>query len=210
MRWFPSCLLAAAMTVAVSSAAHADAPRARRPRRDRFRNTISLGASAGIGGPLGVAGAFLEYRPWSWIAISAGGGAGGSFGPAVAGTLYLDPIRTRGWALGIGGSVSHNFSIVTGEVIPGRRPLPGGTNWLSAEVQTQFRPSRHLFIRVGFGRAFLLDTQAFRIGTEAELNSVNLPAFPFATPIDAVRAAARNEAFGVWFVHVDIAPAWRL
>jgi hypothetical protein len=196
--------------VGVPTAASADPAAPRRPRRDRFANTISFGGSAGLGSPLGLAGLFLEYRPWSWVAVQAGGGAGGSFGPAIAGTLYVDPIRTRGWALGVGGSASHNFSIFTGTPVPGRPALPAGTNWLSVEVQTQVRPSRHLFLRLGVGRAFLLDTQAFRLGTEAELNSVNLPSFPLPTPIDAVRAAARDEAFGVWFVHLDLAPVWRL
>jgi hypothetical protein len=187
------------------------APRRRHHvRRDRWRNTISLGLTTGAGGPLGVVGGFLEYRPIRWVSASVGAGLGGSFGPAVGGTLYVDPIVTKYVSIGIAGSYSHNFSWRSGEVIPGRPPLPAFTNWLSAEVDVQIRPTRGMFLRLGFGRAFMLDTQSFRIGTEQELDEARLPRLFFSTPIDAMYAAARNEDFGVWFVHLDIATVWRL
>ena len=90
------------------------------------------------------------------------------------------------------------------------RPLPASTDWVSVEVQTQIRPERGWFVRFGVGYSFLLNGGAFAIASESELNQVSLPALPILSPIDAVRAAARNEQFGTWFVHVDIAPAWRL
>jgi hypothetical protein len=184
--------------------------RPRRRHRDRFSNTLSLGATLGAGSPLGVAGAFLEYRPVRWVSASVGGGFGGTFGPAVAATLYVDPIVTRVWALGVAGSISHNFSYVHGEVIPGRPPLPEGTNWASVELQSQIRPARGWFVRLGVGYAFLLNTSDFHIASESELGQVSLPSLPVASPVDAVRAAARGETFGTWFVHLDFAPAWRL
>ena len=60
------------------------------------------------------------------------------------------------------------------------------------------------------GRGFLLNTSDFRIGTEAELRQVTLPSIPGVSPIDAIHAAARDEGLGVWYVHIDIAPSWRL
>jgi hypothetical protein len=144
------------------------------------------------------------------VSASVGGGVGGTFGPAIGGTLYVDPVVTKYVSLGIAGSYSHNFSWRSGEVLPGHPPLPAFTNWLSAEVDVQIRPTRGMFLRLGFGRAFMLDTQSFRIGTEQELDHAALPRFFFATPIDAMYAAARDEGFGVWFVHLDIATTWRL
>jgi hypothetical protein len=186
-------------------------PPRRRVPRDRFASSLSVGGSAGVGSPLGFLGAFVEYRPWRWISVNAGGGLGGTFGPAVAASLYLDPIGTRGWALGAGVSFSHNFSYVHGTIIEGRPPLPAGTNWVSVELETQFRTSRHWFIRIGVGRAFMLDTQAFNIATAAELETISLPSIPGVSPVDAIRAAANNDnLFGTWFVHIDVAPSWRL
>jgi hypothetical protein len=200
--------LALSLLVPLSASAQ-ERPRHRR-HRDRFTNTISVGGTLVAGSPLGVAGAFLEYRPVRWVSASVGGGFGGTFGPAVAATLYVDPVVTRVWALGVAGSISHNFSYVHGEVMPGRPPLPDGTNWVSVELQTQLRPSRGWFIRLGVGYAFLLNTSDFHIASESELGQVSLPSFPVASPVDAVRAAARGDTFGTWFVHLDFAPAWRL
>ena len=201
-------LLAALLALPTSAAAEGRVRR--RARRDRFTNTVSLGGTAGVGSPLGLLGAFVEYRPARWFALGGGGGLGGSFGPAAGATAYLDPIVTRGFAMGVGGSLSHNFSYVHGTVVEGRRPLPSGTNWASVEVEMQVRPSRHVFVRVGFGRGFLLDTAAFRLGSEAELAQVHLPTLPGVSPVDAIRAAARGEQLGVWFVHLDVAGVWRL
>ncbi len=185
-------------------------PRVARVRRDRFANTLSLGLTMGAGSPLGWVGAFIEYRPIRWVAASAGGGFGGWFGPAFAGTVVVDPIGTRGWTLGAAVSLSHNFSWVQGQVVQGRSPLPAGTDWASVEVQTQIRPNRGMFLRFGIGRAFLLNTAAFRIVNEAELASIHLPTVPGTSPTDAIRAAARDEALGLWYVHLDIAINFRL
>src|SRR4051794_40017008 len=68
------------------------APRRHRILRDRWRNTISIGLTAGAGGPLGIVGGFVEYRPIKWVSGSVGAGMGGTFGPAVGGTLYIDPL----------------------------------------------------------------------------------------------------------------------
>ncbi len=207
--WSQSATVAPS-TPATTANVDALRPRRHRVRRDRWRNTLSLGLTTGAGGPLGVVGGFIEYRPIKWGSIAAGGGIGGSFGPAVGGTLYIDPLVTRYVSLGIAGSYSHNFAWRSGEVVPGRPGIPAHTNWLSAEVDIQVRPTRGMFLRLGAGRAFMLDTQAFNIATEQELDSANLPRFFFSTPIDAMYAAARHEDFGVWFVHLDIATTWRL
>ena len=185
------------------------APRVHRPHRDRFRNTLSLGFTAGLASPLGVLGVFLEYRPIRWASISAGAGFGGTFGASVATSLYIDPIVVGPWALGVGGSYAHDFSYVSGVVVPGRPAIPSSTNWLSVELETQIRPTRGVFLRIGAGRAFLLDTQAFNIASVQELEAANLPVLPVSTPIDAMYAAARGQDFGMWFIHLDVAPTWQ-
>lgn len=182
----------------------------RRSRRDRWRNTISLGFTMGGGSPLGALGTFLEYRPIRWASLSVGGGFGGTFGPAVGGSVYVDPLVVGAWGLGVGASISHNFSWRAGQMVPGRPPLPAGTQWVSVELQAQFRPSRGIFLRLGVGRAFLLDTASFDLASEQELDSVNLPRFPVASPVDAMYSAARHEDLAIWYVHLDVAPTWRL
>jgi hypothetical protein len=59
-------LLCLSMVLAPVLARADDAP-------DRFARTVSVGTSVGVGGPRGIAGAFVELRPWRALALSAGG-----------------------------------------------------------------------------------------------------------------------------------------
>ena len=45
--------------------------------RDRWTQTLAFGATVGIGGPLGLVGASVEYRGWRYASLSVGLGAGG-------------------------------------------------------------------------------------------------------------------------------------
>jgi len=180
--------------------------------RDRFAGTLSLGATVGAGSPRGIAGAFLELRPVRWLGFGGGGGFGGAFGPAVDGEVLLSPVGTRGWALDLGVAFSHNVSWVRGPVAPHHASLPNSTNWLSVEAASEFRPSHGLMVRVGVGHAWLLHPSDFAVATTSELSQLwlQIHGVPGATPYDAVEAAAQGQGFGLWFVHVDIAPTWRL
>jgi hypothetical protein len=184
--------------------------RPHRRRRDRWSNTLSLGVTFGAGSPLGVLGAFLEYRPIRWVSASVGAGLGGTFGAAVGGTLYVDPIVTRVVALGVGASVSRNFAYRSGVVVQGFPPIPDHSDWFSIELESQIRPNRGLLVRIGVGYGFLLNGGDYNIATESELAYLNLPHIPVPSPIDALHAAARHENYGMWFVHLDLAPVWRL
>jgi hypothetical protein len=172
--------------------------------------SLAWGGSAGVAGPLGLVGTFVEFRPVRYAAINVGVGAGGSFGPAAATWLSIDPISLRSFSLGVTANASTNLAIVRGVVLPGRRELPTVTGWLGVGVQAQFRPTRSTFVRLGAGYQWLLDVQRFRIGTDDELSGAGVPRFFFATPLDAVRAAAREEAYGLPFAHIDLGTYWRL
>lgn len=186
-------------------------PRTRTHTRDRFSRTVSVGVTLGLGSPSGLAGGFVEFRPHRVVGLIAQGGLGGSFGPAVGGTLLLSPFGTRGWALNLEGSFSRQFTYATDTQLPGGRTIPGYSNWLSFGLSTEWRPSRSLLIRVGGGYAMLLNTNDFGIVRADELPYVEqaLGDFPGADPLDAARASLAGERFGVWYFHIDIAPVWR-
>lgn len=214
MRAVPWVLACALMFPAVASAQERPVTRTRRVRRvvrDRFAGTWSLGASFGVGGPRGIAGAFLEVRPVRALGFHVGAGVGGTFGPAVDAGVFVSPVGTRGWSLNIGASWSHHFSLVSGVIVPDRGALPGSTDWIHVGVASEFRPSRNLLLRIGVGRAWLLGTGGFAIAAANEVDAVraSLPVDVGTTPADAVVAASRDETLGVWFFHVDVAPAWR-
>jgi hypothetical protein len=187
------------------------APARTRVARDRFQGTILLGASVGVGSPFGLAGGFLEVRPWRAFGVAVGGGAGGAFGPAVAATAVLAPFGGRAWALGVEGGLSHQFSYAQGLAMPDGRAMPPSTQWASVGGSIEVRPSRGLMLRVGAGRAWLLNTADFGVfrPAEVELAAQHFTPPPGATPFDAARAAHDGSLLGVWYVHVDIAPAWR-
>lgn len=179
--------------------------------RDRFRSTFSLGGTIGVGSPRGVAGAFIEVRPWRAFGVSAGTGFGGAFGPSVDGTVVVSPFGTRGWALDLTASLSHQFGYASGPSTPDGRSLPTTSNWVSVGVASEWRPMRNLMVRVGAGRAFLLNTSGYGALRAAELDRMGnaVVEIPGQTPLDAARSALAGETFGVWFVHIDLAPVWR-
>lgn len=202
----PPAQLSAVHTNAAATSASA----APTHRRDRWTQTIAFGGTAGAGGPLGIVGMSLEYRGWRYASLAVGIGAGGSFGPAAGATLSIDPISLRGFSLGVALTGSVNLSIIRGEIVPTRPALPNWTAWVGGEAQMQFRPSRSSFFRIGGGYQWLLDVQRFRLASEAELANVTVPKLPIYTPYDAVVAAAKNESFGVPYVHIDLGIYWSL
>lgn len=206
-----SLLILAAFTS--TATVHADPRPAARRRvvRDYFRRTLSLGASVGVGSPLGLTGGFVEMRPWRALGVSVGGGIGGNFGPAIAGTLIVAPVGTRRWALDIESSLSHHFAYAQGRALDGGRSLPGSSNWVSLGVASEWRPSRSLLLRVAVGHSWLLDTSDHGVLRESELPEAEqvVANLPGATPVDAARSALAGETLGVWYVHIDIAPTWR-
>lgn len=196
----------------VAASAPAVAPSAvPRTVRDRFQRTVLIGATVGVGSPRGLAGGFIELRPWRAIGVSVGGGAGGGFGPSLDVTALVAPLGGRIWALGLEGSYSHQFSYGAGLSLPDGRTMPTGSDWLSAGVNFELRPSRTLMIRVGVGRAWLMNTSDFGLLTRNELTYAEsvYNVVPGVTPLDAARAALDGETLSMWYAHVDIAPAWR-
>jgi hypothetical protein len=199
--------------LAATASAHADPdpPRRRRVVRDYFRHTISLGASVGVGSPLGLTGGFVELRPWRALGVSAGGGLGGNFGPSVAATVAVSPLGTRRWALDLEASLAHHFAYAQGRALSEGRELPGSSNWVGLGVASEWRPSRSLLLRVAVGYSWLLDTSGYGVLRQRELTEAEqaIGFLPGATAVDAARAAMAGETLGVWYVHVDLAPTWR-
>ncbi|MDB4929221.1 MAG: hypothetical protein JWM10_1705 [Myxococcaceae bacterium] len=192
------------------SVARADPPR-RRVVRDYFRRTVSVGASLGVGSPLGLTGGFVELRPWRALGASVGGGVGGNFGPSVMATVLVSPVGTRRWALDLEASLAHHVSYAAGRTLDDGRALPGSSNWVGLGVASEWRPTRGLLLRVAVGRAWLLDTGAYGVLRERELPEAQeaVALLPGATPVDAARAALAGDTLGVWYVHLDLAPTWR-
>lgn len=209
---FPGWLTLIALLAATASAhAAPDPPRRRRVARDYFRHTISLGASVGVGSPLGLTGGFVELRPWRALGLSVGGGLGGNFGPSVAATVLVSPVGTRRWALSLETSLSHHVAYSRAQALGEGRELPGSSNWVGLGVASEWRPSRSLLLRVAAGRSWLLDTGGYGVLRQRELSEAEQAVgfLPGVTAVDAARAAMAGETLGVWYVHIDIAPSWR-
>lgn len=195
-----------------ASVAHADpAPRRRRTVRDHFRGTVAVAATIGVGSPYGFGGGFVELRPWRAFGVAAGGGAGGAFGPAVAASAILAPLGGRVWALGVEGAFTRQFSYGLDLATPDGRTMPAASNWVSAGVAFELRPARGLMLRVGAGYSWLLNTADFGVFRRDEIDWVaqNYTVPPGVSPLDAARAAHEDRTLGVWYVHLDIGPAWR-
>ncbi len=145
------------------------------------------------------------------MGVSLGGGAGGSFGPAVDVTVLVAPLGGRAWALGVEGSYAHQFSYGAGLSLPDGRAMPRGSDWLSAGLTVELRPTRGMMLRLGAGRAWLMNTGDFGVLRREEIAwaESNTTPLPGVDPLDAARAALAGETLGVWFVHLDVAPSWR-
>lgn len=203
----PTAALTLGLIVATSNAWSVP----RRVVRDRFRGTVAVGLSTGVGSPLGFAGVFAEWRPWRQLGVSGGAGFGGLFGPSVAGTVTVSPIGTRGWSLGVSGSLSHQFGYL-GAMSVGTRSLPTSSDWGSVGVVSEWRPSRGFMVRVGGGRAFLLNPGDFAVLQASEVEPVaqRAPSIPGYSPVDAVLDASQGRDVGVWYVHLDLGFVWGL
>lgn len=211
----PSPLRLVAVFVALASVLALSSPVSAVPRRrvtrDRFSRTVLVGASVGVGSPRGFAGGFVELRPWRAVGLAVGGGAGGAFGPSVDVTAQVAPLGGTAWALGGEAAYSRQFSYGTDVAMPDGRTMPAHSDWISAGLSFELRPSRGFMLRVGVGRAWLLNTSDFGVFRSNELAWVerNYAVPPGVTPLDAARAANAGETLGVWYVHIDLAPAWR-
>ena len=205
-----AALLLLTLALAAPSVARADPPR-RRVARDYFRRTVSVGASVGVGSPLGLTGGFVEMRPWRALGASVGGGVGGNFGPSVMATVLVSPVGTRRWAIDLEASLAHHFSYELGRTLDDGRMLPGASNWVGLGVASEWRPSRGFLLRIAVGHAWLLDTSEYGVLQESELPAAQqaVALLPGATPVDAAIAARAGDTLGVWYVHLDLAPTWR-
>lgn len=189
-----------------------ESPRPARRVRDRFEGTWAFGATVGVGSPGGFAGAFAELRPWRALGVAVGGGAGGAFGPSVSVSALVAPLGGTSWAIGAEGAFSHQFSYGRSFAMPDGRAMPGASNWLSVGVAVELRPRRGMLLRVGAGRAWLLDTGAFGVLRPNELARAEADfsdSLPGVTPLDAAHSALAGDTLSVWYVHVDVAPSWR-
>jgi hypothetical protein len=191
--------------MSAASGASATPRRARHAPRDRFGSTLTLGFTNGVGSPLGVLGAFMEYRPWAAVGVSVGAGLGGTFGGAVGATVLLSPFGGRGWRFDLTASYSRNYQYVR-LGLPDGRALPMESDWITAGAALEFRSARGVMFRVNGGRTFLRDTSAYGVLHPEELNLMQnyVPDIPGSNPIDAVASALRGEDFGAWYASIDV------
>jgi hypothetical protein len=126
-----------------------------------WQRRFAILASFGIGSPLGVLGAAIEYNFGPVIGASVGAGVGGWFGPAIAFEGYVRPIRWGRWAPFLGVGYSFNFT-------PGQYTDPNSglnasslSHWLNAEIGMEYRSFRGVLFRFGLGNALLMNTGDF-------------------------------------------------
>ncbi|MEI8254485.1 MAG: hypothetical protein WCJ30_02310 [Deltaproteobacteria bacterium] len=121
---------------------------------------LGLGATVGVGSPLGLFGAFAEINIVPMFGLTLGGGAGGTFGPALGGTLNFRPLRAGHFAGYVGAGVSTNFLPEQYRTSPSIQ-VPANAWWFNLEIGAEYRSATGLALRLGVGVAPLMNTGAF-------------------------------------------------
>lgn len=180
-------------------------------QRALWRMPLTVGATVGLGAPLGFVGAFAEVsprRPWS-----LGWGVGvGTFGVAWAGSVRWAPLHHDGGATFVAAGYSGNFTPSDERGRMGWR-VPAASRWANVEVGREWRFDARRSVRLAFGHAFLLNGGDFGCssalgGACAAASETTMggwaPYRGVATPSQAARASSLGEPRHFWFVHVDM------
>jgi hypothetical protein len=191
-----------------------DRPRLPRIPRDTpeaaaasWRRRLALGGTFGIGSPVGLIGAFLEYNPISRIGIALGGGLGGNFGPALALSGYVRPFFLGRWAPVLGVGYSMNFTpgryFFDAMIAPAMR-VPSVSHWLNFEAGVEYRSPRGLLLRGAVGHNVMLNTgQFWNVEVPGMYGPPDSSLIGF-DPISAADAHDRGEAMHFMYFHVDL------
>lgn len=164
---------------------------------------LALGGTFGIGSPLGVLGAFVEYNLSRLIGLTTGVGIGGTFGPAIAAGAYVRPTTWGRWAPVVGLGYSMNFT-------PGRFfndpyiRAPGLSHWTNLEAGMEYRSPRGVLFRMMLGHTIMLNTGDFTnqdyMGRYGPLNGPNVG----FDPVSAADAHDEGMALHFTYFHVDL------
>ncbi len=163
---------------------------------------LGLGATVGAGSPLGVFGAFADINIVPVFGLTLGGGAGGTFGPAIGGTANFRPLRAGHFAGYVGAGVSTNFLPDPYRNNPSIQ-VPTNAWWFNLEVGAEYRSTGGLALRLGVGIAPLLNTGAF---TNVEYQNFYGPQSNTAVGWDPVSAADAHDlgrGLAIPYIHLD-------
>lgn len=163
---------------------------------------VGLGATVGIGSPLGLFGAFVDVNVVPAFGLTLGGGAGGTFGPALGATANFRPLRAGRFAGYVGAGVSTNF-LPDAYRNSASIQVPANAWWFNVEVGAEYRSASGLALRLGVGLAPLLNTGAF---TNVEYRNFYGPQSNTDVGWDPVSAADAHDvgrALTVPYVHLD-------
>jgi hypothetical protein len=178
--------------------------------------SVVVGGSFGLGAPLGWLGVFGQYNPSSLWGIQLGGGLGG-FGPAMSVMGLVRPAITEDSALSLGLGLSGNLTPSSARDFPDRE-LPAVSQWLNAEVATEWRVLGGRLLRFGVGHTWLLNSGSFRcravstdtLGACQAGSETTVPGWaPYkdggVDPFQAVVAHEQGVFTHFWYAHVDFA-----
>ena len=168
----------------------------------RWRSHLGLGVTVGAGSPLGVIGGFVEANFHPAIGLMIGGGSGGTFGPAIGGTVHVRPFRIDGFAPYIALGFSTNFIPAQYHSDPSL-VAPANAWWINLELGAEYRLPRNFALRLGVGWAILLNTGAFtnqQVGPQyGPLSNTELG----WDPVSAADSHDEGHALGFPFAHLD-------
>ncbi|MGE0792011.1 MAG: hypothetical protein AB7S26_40430 [Sandaracinaceae bacterium] len=126
--------------------------------RDVWGSLLQLSATVGLDTPFGVAGGAIEFTPWRYLAIYAGGGIGRAGGQASGGIRFQFPVGNGavGLMTGVGGGAQDWDNNVSGGVVT--RHWDFAFN-LHMGVTFEYRWEMGLFGRLAFGATGILESQ---------------------------------------------------
>lgn len=168
-----------------------------------WNRRFAIGATVGVGSPLGLAGAWLDVNVSRWVGITGGAGLGGTFGPAVGFGIQGRLGFWDRWGVYTGIGLSTNFTLQQYLTHPALR-APSNSWWTNFEAGVEYRARSGVLVRGGVGYALLLNTGDFE---NRESMGYYGPRGNVAVGYDPVSAADAHDqglAFGMLYTHLDV------
>ncbi|MFO0558512.1 MAG: hypothetical protein U0269_10885 [Polyangiales bacterium] len=181
-------------------------------RQERaFAPGLVFGANAGIGGPSGVLGAFVEAAPIRALSARLGAGIGLNFGPSIELGAIVRPTRWGRVAPIASLTYSTNFTPGSWRSILGLSAA-ANSHWLTPALGVEIRLRPIVLLRAYVGAAVMLNTADFaNYANGSWWGPSRPPSFIGFSPLSAADAHDEGRALVTPAIWVDIGvigPQW--
>lgn len=180
-------------------------------RQRDYAPGILVGVNAGVGGPSGLLGAFVEASLIRQLAVRVGAGIGLNFGPSLEAAVLVRPVRFGRFAPLLSLTYSNSFTPSSWTQIAGLQS-DSNSHWLTPAIGLELRLRPIIVLRLHVGAAVMMNTGSFsNVANGGWWGPDRPPTFIGYSPLSAADAHDAGAALvtpAVWFDFALNGPHW--